>query len=347
MICRCDLGRATHIHLTAHRYDFLLTKPRFPVDITGARSALEAHPILTSMSDEGCFHEQSGLRLPLGIYNVSISRVTDKLIRLCRRVETYFNAPNTVNPEGDDREVLLEIIDYTELSIYAAAEHVDDVKSICTGFFTHTSIRDKNQAYRALEKAVKQHKHLVASAANAIKHQQSRIRLATIEFKDEKHVGALHGFFIEGVANGVICPSSTFHRSNKLFSLTSLVWEIVLFLLLVSRDLATFLRSVCVQREGPVKVASEQFARAVVAAARLPIYDFGEPHPFSKATIELKVPEPFQDLLDSSLYGSIRSGWSMSSRPSFGELVCQYEGDGKTKSFQLFQPESVSFQHWT
>jgi len=297
-----------------------LNKPRFPIDITGAVSALEAHPILTAMSDEGCHHEQEGLRLPLGIYNISISRVSDKLIRLCRRVETYFNMPNTGDPEGDTRDVLLEIIDYVELSLYAAAEHVDDVKSICSGFFKHTSIRDKNQAYKALDKAVKQHKHFVASAANAIKHQQSRIRLATLEFKDEAHVGALHGFFIEGVADGVVGPSSTFHRSKKLFSLTSLAWEIVLFLLLVSRDLATFLRSVCVQREGPVRVASEQFAMAVVAAARLPIYDFGEAHPFSRATIQLNSPEPSLHLLASSLYGSIRSGWSMSSIPTFGQL---------------------------
>lgn len=324
-----------------------MNKPRFHVDVTGAVSALEAHPILTAISDEGCFHEQEGLRLPLGIYNISISRVTDKLTRLCRRVETYFNAPNTDDPQGDVREVLLEIIDYVELSLYAAAEHVDDVKSICTGFFKHTSVRDKNQAYRAFDKAVKQHKHFVASAANAIKHQQSRIRLATIEFKDQVHVGALHGFFIEGVANGVVGPSSTFHKSKQLFSLTSVAWEIVLFLLLVSRDLATFLRSVGVQREGPVRVGSEQFARAVVAAARLPIYDFGEAHPFSKATIQLTTSEPSMHLLESSLYGSIRSGWSMSSRPYFGQLKSQYEGDGKTTQFQLIQPESVSFQRWT
>ena len=323
-----------------------MTKPSFAVDVTGAVSALEAHSILVAMSDEGCFHEQLGLRLPLGIYNVSISRVADKLIRLCRRVETYFNAPDAASPQGETREVLLEIIDYIELSLYAAAEQVDDVKSICTGFFNHTSVRDKDQAYRALVKAVKQHKHFVASAANAIKHQQSRIRLATIEFKDDGHVGALHGYFIEGVANGVVGPSSTFHKSKKLFSLTSLTWEIVLFLLLVSRDLATFLLSVGVQREGPVKAASDQFAKAIVAAARLPIYDFGETHPFSRAAIELSVPETSLHLLESSLYGSIRYGWSISSAPAFGQLASQYEGDGKTKQFELFHPESVSFQHW-
>lgn len=324
-----------------------MTKPRFSVDITGAISALEAHAILTAMSDEGCFHEHVGLRLPLGIYNVSISRVTDKLIRLCRRVETFFNAPDSLNPQGETREVLQEIIDYIELSLYAAAEHVDDVKSICTGFFKHTSFRDKDPAYRVLEKAVKQHKHFVASAANAIKHQQSRIRLAAIEFKDDEYVGALHGYFIEGVANGVVGPSSTFHKSKKLYSLTSLAWEIVLFLLFVSRDLATFLRSVSVQREGPVRPTSEQFAKAVVAAARLPIYDFGEAHPFSKATVTLNATEATLHLLDSSLYGSIRSGWSASSIPTFGRLESQYEGDGKTIHFELFHPETVSFQRWT
>jgi hypothetical protein len=180
----------------------ILTKPRFSIDITGTPSGLEAHQILTTLSDEGCFHEQSGLRLPLGIYNVSVSRVCDKVTRLCRRLEVYFNAPDTLNPQGETNEELFEIIDYIELSLYAAAEHVDDISSIATGFFKHSSFRDKDPAYRALMKAEKQHKHFIASAANAIKHQQSRVRIGTIEFKDEGRIGALHGYFIEGVARG-------------------------------------------------------------------------------------------------------------------------------------------------
>jgi hypothetical protein len=244
-------------------------------------------------------------------------------------------------------DTLLEIIDYVELSLYAAAEHVDDITSIATGFFKHQALRDKNPAYRALSKAIKQHKHFIAAAANAIKHQQSRVRLASIPFEDQGHRGVLHGYFIEAVVNGVVAPSPTFHRSRKLFSLTSLAWAILIFLLLASRDLAVFLNAVGVQLEGPARVSCVSFTKAVVAAARLPIYDFGEPHPFSLVTLSLGVESSSSGLIDSGIYGSIRNGWSPTCSPIFGNLASHYEGDGKSQRFEFFTVDSVSLQHWS
>jgi hypothetical protein len=149
------------------------------------------------------------------------------------------------------------------------------------------------------------------------------------------------------VWQGVVGPSVTFHKAKKVFSLTSLAWETLIFLLLASRDLATFLQAVALQREGPVQVQSDQFAKAVVAAARLPIYDFGEVHPFAKVALQLNTSGASSYSLNSGLYGSIQNGWSTSSTPVFGQFASQYEGDGKTKQFEFFHPESVSLQHWT
>lgn len=48
--------------------------------------------------------------------------------------------------------------------------------------------------------------------------------------------------FIEGVTNSVVSPSNVFHgQDKKIFSVTSLVGEIICFVLNSSRSLAKFL----------------------------------------------------------------------------------------------------------
>lgn len=324
-----------------------MSKPFFIVDINStAQSSLEAHLPLTLLSDEGCFHNANNLRLPLGIYNVSVSRVCDKLTRLCHRLETYFKASKTLEPLRKSDTVMQELIDYIELSLYAAAEHVDDIDSIASGFFKNTPLRDKNNAYRNLMKEIKKHKRLVSAAANAIKHQQSRIRMFSMEFSHGAASGCLHGYFIEGVDAGIVCPNKTFHQSQDVFSITTLIWETIVFLLNCSRDLAVFLKIVSSQLVGPTCTKFESFSNAVIAAARLPIYTFGEEHPFSRVTIHINSSNGQFDSLTSGLYGSITTGWSKTANASFGESTSRFAGDGKTKGFRFAQPKNVTLHHW-
>jgi len=326
----------------------IVTKPFFTVDIaTNAQSSLEAHIPLGFLTDEGCFHNANNLRMPLGIYNVSVSRVCDKLIRLSQRLEAYFKASNTLEPLEESDGVMKELIDYIELSLYAAAEHVDDIDSIASGFFKNSALRNKHVAYKRLQKEIKRHKRLVSAATNAIKHQQSRIRIFSMEFTHGGSSGCLHGYFIEGVETGVVCPSKKFHQSQDVFSITTLIWEIVVFLLNCSRDLEQFLQVVSTQVAGPENTISEIFTKAVIAAARLPIYTFGEEHPFSRVTLHIKSSDNNTDSLESSLYGSITDGWSKTANASFGRFTSRFEGDGKTKSFRFAQPKSVSLHHWS
>jgi len=324
-----------------------MTKPVFNVDIaTGAQSSLEAHPTLAGMTDEGCFHNANNLRMPLGIYNVSVSRVCEKLIRLCQRLETYFRASNKLEPLKTSDEVRQEIIDYVELSLYAAAEHVDDIDSIASGFFKNSVLRNKHASYRNLQKQIKKHKRLISAAANAIKHKQSRIRIFSMEYTHGGSSGCLHGYFIEGVEAGVVCPSGTFHESQDVFSITTLIWEIVVFLLNCSRDLKSFLTIVSTQTAERANTEFEVFQKAIIAAARLPNYTFGEEHPFSRVTLRINSSDGKRDSLDSGLYGSIAERWSKTSSASFGKFTSWFEGDGKTESFRFAQPKSVSLHHW-
>ena len=265
---------------------------------------------------------------------------------MCGRLEAYFRSEGTLEPRKENDEVMQELVDYIELALYAAAEHVDDIDSIASGYFRHTGARDKNPAYRKLNKEVKNHKRLVSAAANAIKHRQSRISVFSLEFVHGGSTGCLHGYFIEGVEGGVVCPSSTFHQTQDVFSITTLAWEILLFLLNCSRDLAVFVTEVAHQMVGPVQTKFEGFQKSIIAAARLPLYTFGEDHPFSRATLKLWSSSGEDARLDSGLYGSIRNGWSKTSEASFGRLVSRFVGDGITKSFRFAQPKSVELQHW-
>jgi len=324
-----------------------MSKPLFEIDIaSNAHSSLEAHAPLTLIKDSCCFHSAMGLRMPLGIYNISVSRICDKIIRLCRRLEAYFRASDTIEGLNMHDDLMQEIIDYIELSLYAAADHVNDIYSITSGFFKTKATKIKDTAYRKLDKAVKGNKRFVSAAANHIKHQQSRIRIFSTEFMHGVTSGCLHGYFIEGVDAGVVCPSSSFHKNQNVFSITTLVWEIVLFLLNSSRDLASFLQNTATLTEGEADVKSASLSKAVVAAARLPIYTFGEKHPFSRSTLRIIASNDTDESLDSGLYGSIKHGWSKTAGASFGKCISRFEGDGKTRSFRFAQPKSVSFIHW-
>ena len=279
-------------------------------------------------------------------YNVSASRIAERVLALCKRLETYFNASSDVSGLRKERDLRTEIIEFMELAIYAAAEHVDDVDLIAKGFFRHGQRLKKNVAYRQLNSKVKSHKRYLSAAANAIKHSQARLRLYSCEFQQPGIRGCLHGYFVEGVENGVVGPSQLFHRQQEVFSVTTLVWEIITFVLHCSRDLRAFLLSEAPCLSGPVDVRFERFANAVVAAARLPLYTFGEEHPFSRSTVRIETSSDEPADLDSRLYGSIGRPWSVSQAPMFGPDQSEFEGDGCSHAFRFVHPKNVSFLHW-
>ena len=322
-------------------------KPRFEIDISpAAQSSLEAHQMLATPAHDNFYHLSKNLRLPLGIYNVSVTRISEKVAAFCRRLEAYFQTSNKLEALHAKTDLRKEHIDYIELSIYAAAEHVDDIDSIASGFFKNDHACQKNAAYMQLHKEVKKHKKFIAASANAIKHQQSRIRLFSNEFTHAGVAGCLHGYFVEGVENGVICPSSTFHKTQDVFSITTLAWEIILFVLSCSRELQAFLTSISTPLVGPVNTQFDTFSKAVIAAARLPLYTFGEEHPFSRATVTILASDNMSAAMDSNIYGSILRRWSHSPDATFGSFKCEFEGDGSTKSFRFAHPKTITLHHW-
>jgi hypothetical protein len=324
-----------------------VSKPLFEIDTSrSAQSSLEAHLVLAAVDPGACDHLSQRLRLPLGIYNLSISRITERLLALCKRLEMYFKASPDLSGLGNQRDLRIELLEFMELSIYAAAEHVDDIDSIARGFFRHGQRPEKNAAYRQLNSKVRSHKRYLSTAANAIKHSQSRLRLYSCEFRQAAIRGCLHGYFVEGVEDGVVGPNRLLHKDQDVFSVTTLIWEIITFVLQCSRDLRAFLASEAAFVAGPVDVRSERFATAVVAAARLPLYTFGEEHPFSRSTVRIVTSSSGPSDLDSKLYGSIKSPWSIAPSPVFGPDQSEFEGDGCSRHFRFCPPEECIVHQW-
>ncbi|HVL10482.1 MAG TPA: hypothetical protein VM512_15175 [Burkholderiaceae bacterium] len=316
----------------------------FKIDLVTGANPLLAHPILNRIATTRQRHHTLGLRAPLGIYNTSISRIFDKVTALCTHIEAYFKLTGTLAPHVNNDRVMEQVIDYVELAIYAAAEHVDDVSSIVDGFFKTTSEANRVASYRSFVTAIKKHKRLIAAAANAIKHQQSRIRLFSMEYSHAENTGALHGYFIEGVTDGAVGPSGQFHSQQQVFSLTALPWEIIMFVLNCSQELRDVLESLDVEAHGATRVQhADGLNRAVAAAARLPLYTFGEMHPFDRDTLEIDGVFDRGDGLASGLYGSLGSPWKSFGEPVFKGSASRFEADGVTKTFRFAQPKSIGW----
>ena len=321
-------------------------KPVYEIDIAqGAKTCLGALPLLLSIPESKCHHVSRRMRPPLGIYNLSISRISSRLCALCMRFEAYLKrASRIAGLEGAD-QLRNELIDYLELTIYSAAEHVDDIESIASGLFRDRQC-ERSSPYKSLQKDLKQLKRFVSKTANVIKHGQARIRVFALEMDHRGVESCLHGFFVEGVENGVVGPSKILNDSQDCLSIPTLIWEVIHFVLGASQALRKFLAEVVGPQDGALSPTSDVFSRAVVAAARLPLYTFGEVHPFERVTTIISGSDGNVEPLRSGVYGSICGHWDLASTPVFGRIQGYWEGDGVTKTFQLPRVRSVGLTRW-
>ncbi|NQX80275.1 MAG: hypothetical protein HRT83_07005 [Hyphomicrobiaceae bacterium] len=326
-----------------------MTKPKFEIYIGDAdHDPLEAFHVLRVMDIAFGNHLNNDLRPPLGIYNTSLSRLSGRLEKCSSKLEKLFKTSTHIEAVNDNKHLLEEVLDYLELSLYSAAEHVDDLKLIVNGFFDTKKDFNKSPHSKTFIKNLKHHRDFIASVVNAIKHEQARVRLFSQEIKYGFHEMCLHGYFIEGVNNGEVGPNKIIHDDDSaVFSITSIIWEIICFVLKASRDLKEFL---ILQTGASVKDAprgGDFFVNAIIAAARLPLYSYDDEHPFSKICLVINTDEKSKKLFSSDLHGSLAAGWGASPEMKFGSTSSSYSGDDVTKKFKLVAPKKLSLQHWT
>lgn len=324
-------------------------KPELHVNLSStAAGALPALDHLNTLIGERLYHEKWNVRHPLAIYNVSISRVCKKVSACATRLEGLVREADTIEKFNRLGKQTEELIDYIELSLYSAVEHVDDVKSIALCFYRSEQVYNKSPQKKKLLKEMKVVRDRLAAITNALKHFQARIRLYVVQFK---HVGrdmCLHGMFVESYDNGKIGPSPIIHNGiEKIISLPSFLWEVVIYIYQMSLLLKEFLNSTM-----PVKANenalqnNDAFAKACIAVARLPNYSFDGVHPFERIKLVLHSDTDTDDLLVSDLYGSARSPWLKGTEHQIGGDRLQYEGDGVSRSFDFIHPSQIRLQHW-
>jgi hypothetical protein len=111
-------------------------KPEITMDLDSqGDSPIKAEPYLSRLKPNTSFHERLDCRHPLGIYNVSTSRILKKLTNCCNHLEEYLRAAPSVAQLHGTENTQEEVIDYLELCLYAAAEQVDDLELIGRCFF--------------------------------------------------------------------------------------------------------------------------------------------------------------------------------------------------------------------
>jgi hypothetical protein len=325
-----------------------MPKPEFVIDLSkDATSSLIAQSRLMAIDTSICYHTTRNLRLPLGIYNNSIYRICNKVSKCCKKLEEYFKNANEISILEHKENLKHEIIDYIELSLYAAAEHVDDIRLIAKGFYNCEEEFKKSRPAKLFDKEIKQYKDLISASINAIKHNQSRIRLASIDFTHSNIKMCLHGYFIEGVENGVVCPKCIFNSDKRhLFSITTLIWEIIVFLLHSSNALSKFLESIIPDLVNNNDCKCNIFSKTVIAALRLPLYSFDDIHPFTKTRIIIAVDHDSLESTNSDIYGSFNPKWVLSDDGEAGNFMAGFEGDCVSAEFMFPMPNSINLQHW-
>lgn len=324
-------------------------KPEFIIDISGGEgSPLEALHSLSVLDPTLGRHTSQKFRPALGIYNISTSRVCSKIRKLCEKLEEYFNISKDRNILMKKETLRSEVIDYLELSLYAAAEHVDDLKTISKYYFGSNKKYKSSKHASTFSRNIKKNKNLITAYINAIKHQQSRLRLYSVEIIHEKIHHCLHGYFIEGVHHGTIGPNKIFHTNSKrIFSITSLIWEILCFILNSSRSLNIFLNEIFEIPSAMAISKSNDFLKSIISASRLPLYSFDDTHPFNNTRIIIQTSNTDdKTYFDSKIYGSIKEKWSKSVELEFLGDNCNYKGDGVSKQFEMAHPSSLKIQHW-
>ncbi len=325
-----------------------MDKPKYIVDVAkGNKSPLEAFDVLTKLSPEQGLHKSKKYRPPKALYSTSISRISDRVIKCSEAYEKYFNYLKS----GEKLEVNVlskESVDSLEQALYAAAEHVDDLKRIAQGFF---EIPFKAESYKKFVNEIDDHRDFITKCVNQIKHHQGRLRGVVIELIYGDEQVNLHGVFVEGISNGVVGPNKTVHTETvKVMSATSILWEIICFLLRASRTLRdVIVRETNINAETKTKTSdSDKFREAIVKTTKLPLYTLDDKHPFSESTVSIIASHNNHVDLSSELTGSLHKSWPQDERqPVFLRCEVGYEGDGMTSSFMNVFPSSVGFSHWT
>ena len=317
-----------------------MSKPVIIISSDAENLPLPALEILSSLKSGVSYHEPRDCRHPLGVYNISIARICDKIVKCADKLEIYWQKTSNA-----DREHRLNDI---ELTMYAAAEHVDDLEHIAKTFFRSDREATSSKDVKLLKKAIKPLRDEISNFANTIKHAHGRMRLYETDFQHNGHMLPVLGFFIEGWLEGGVAPHRVLHSGGKaVLSVTSFLWNVLTYIAEMSVALAEFL--VRIKARGPERLQSQDtptFRKTTIKLARLPLYSFDDDHPFDRVKWVISLDGEQTAEANSGVYGSLLTPWSKSSDLKFGGFRLLYAGDGVTQNFKMAHPKKLGLKHW-
>ncbi len=315
----------------------------------GSGSPLPALNILSSLKNDVSYHEQRDCRHPLGIYNISVARICDKVAKCADKLEAYWRVSGSLDSMDNVDVTRGEIIDYLELTMYAAAEHVDDLEEIAKAFYKSDREASSSADIRLLKRAIKPLRDEISNFANTIKHAHGRLRLYEADFHHDGNTLRVLGFFIEGWANGGVAPHRVLHSGGKtVLSVTSFLWNVLTYVGEMSVALAEFLIRINACRPEIVEARDTSiFRKTALKLARLPLYSFDDDHPFDRVKWMLSLDNELTSETNSGIYGSLFTRWSKSSDGKFGGFRLLYAGDGITRTFMIASPTKLKLKEWS
>ncbi|VVT12041.1 hypothetical protein [Hoeflea sp. EC-HK425] len=325
-----------------------MSKPVITISPYGGGSPLPGLNALSSLKIGASYHEQRDCRHPLGVYNISIGRICDKVAKCADKLEAYWRIPGDLDSVESFGSVISDIVDYLDLTIYAAAEHVDDLEVITKTLYKTDREAAKSLDIKRFKKAIKPLRDETSMIANTIKHTHGRLRIYQTELGHAGNITRLVGFFIEGWENGGIAPHPLLHSGGKtVISVTSFLWNVLTYVGEMSVALAEFLTRINASDPDVVDVCdTPNFRKAAMKLARLPLYSFDDDHPFRRVRWVIKPDDEMRVEADSGIYGSLLTRWSKSSDGQIGRSIVLYAGDGATKMIRIAHPTKASINRW-
>src|SRR5688572_14715093 len=214
---------------TTHQLEVDLRSDGSPILLAGRT--------LCRFDDSDLYFSKRGYRHPLGIYNVSISRIVDRANKFATELHSFFSRTKTLKDSHADG-AMAAIEDKLEMLVYAIAEHVDDCETILKTFFKTDHEFSKSRSVRRFKDAMKLVRRDTSVLANAIKHNHQRVRFFDSEFFFVGEEIVLLGFFLEKFVDGGLRPDPNFlGPGKKVASCVGFLWSSILNIVRSSRAL--------------------------------------------------------------------------------------------------------------
>ena len=131
-----------------------------------------------------------------------------------------------------------------------------------------------------------------------------------------------------------------------MFSITSLIWDIISLVLNLSKAIKEFLVNEIKVAPNGKSTCNDLMSKLVVSASKLPLYSFDDEHPFSKNNIKIICSDD-KYRFNSKIHGALNDQWSKGKEDV--RIVDQhiaYVGDGVSRKFEIVEHKELKLVHW-